>query len=67
MNEDLKTIILQIVLMIAAFLLAIGIWVGYSFFEARTFNKLTGSNISTFDAMFIQLRVQEPSIKNDNR
>lgn len=30
-----------------------------SFFEARAFNAVTGKNVSTWDAMWIELRVQE--------
>lgn len=33
-------------------------WVVSSFFEARAFNNATGKNISTWDAMWIELRVQ---------
>jgi hypothetical protein len=36
-------------------------WLGTSFMEARTFSRLTGREVSTIDAMFIQLRVQEPA------
>ena len=36
-------------------------WVVKSYFEARAFNRVTGKNVSTWDAMFIELRVQEPS------
>lgn len=32
-------------------------WAVSSHFEARTYNRLTGSNVSTWDAMFVQLRV----------
>lgn len=27
--------------------------------EARAFNRVTGGNVSTWDAMFVSLRVQE--------
>ena len=37
------------------------IWVGGSYMEARAFNHVTGKNVSTLDAMFIRLRVQEGS------
>lgn len=37
------------------------IWVGKSFFEARAFNKLTGSHATTWDAMWSDLRVQNSS------
>lgn len=35
------------------------IWVVSSSFEAASFNRVTGKNVSTWDAMFIDLRVQE--------
>jgi hypothetical protein len=35
-----------------------GSWVVQSFFEARAFNNATGANVSTWDAMWIELRVQ---------
>ncbi len=38
------------------FLLA---WIGKSYFEAAAYNRLTGSSVSTWDAMFVELRVQE--------
>jgi len=34
-------------------------WVVSSKFEADAFNKVTGKNVSTWDAMFIELRIQE--------
>lgn len=49
----------QIFIYVGFFLLFISIWVGYSYFEARSYNKVTGKNVSTLDAMFLELRVQE--------
>lgn len=48
-------------IMFILLLLTIGpvIWITRSYFEARAFNRVTGQNVSTFDAMFIELRVQE--------
>ena len=37
---------------------AIGIWATASHFEAAAYNRVTGSNVSTWDAMWIELRVQ---------
>jgi len=34
-------------------------WCVMSYFEARAFNRITGKNVSTVDAMFVSLRVQE--------
>jgi len=36
-----------------------GLWVGYSHFEARSFERVTGTQVSTWDAMFLELRVQQ--------
>jgi prepilin-type N-terminal cleavage/methylation domain-containing protein len=33
-------------------------WIVSSYFEAQSFNRLTKSNATTFDAMFTELRVQ---------
>lgn len=33
-------------------------WVGTSHFEARAYERITGKHVSTFDAMFVSLRVQ---------
>lgn len=30
-----------------------------AFFEARAYNRITGKNVSTWDAMFVRLTVQE--------
>ncbi|KKN88307.1 hypothetical protein LCGC14_0248690 [marine sediment metagenome] len=34
------------------------LWIAFSWIEARQYNRLTGGNATTLDAMFIQLRVQ---------
>ncbi len=39
--------------------LTVGAWISSSYFEARAYNRVTGAHVSTFDAMFIELRVQE--------
>ena len=52
----------RMILVVAVFLfMALSIWVGKSFFEAMAFNAATGKNVSTWDAMFIELRIQEQS------
>lgn len=35
------------------------LWLVHSYFEARAYNRITGSDVSTLDAMFLQLRVSE--------
>lgn len=34
-------------------------WILYSHFEARAYEQVTGKSVSTWDAMFLDLRVQE--------
>lgn len=34
-------------------------WVAYSFVEAKAYNSATGKHITTWQAMFLELRVQE--------
>ncbi len=41
--------------------LVIAGWVAGSHFEAKAFERVTGKHVSTWDAMFITLRVQEPT------
>ena len=48
------------ILLMAVFATGVFVWVVNSTFEASAFNDITGSNVSTWDAMFIELRVQEP-------
>ena len=40
-----------------------GAWVFKSRMEAKSFNRLTGANVSTWDAMWVELRVDIPVIK----
>lgn len=39
--------------------LLVGVWVFASWCEAAAFNRITGKSVSTWDAMFVTLRVQE--------
>lgn len=41
--------------------LMVALWVAFSHMEARAFNRVTGESVTTWDAMFIELRVQEGS------
>jgi hypothetical protein len=38
-------------------------WVIQSHFEAAAFNRVTGKHVSTWDAMWIELRVQEGPVR----
>jgi len=41
----------------ALVVLFLGFWIAWSYFEARSFERITGQHVSTFDAMFVELRV----------
>jgi hypothetical protein len=34
-------------------------WLIPSYFEARTYSRLTGASVSTWDALWVEFRVQE--------
>jgi len=55
--DDLRAV-LTFALVVTVILLSI--WVGASALEANAYRRLTGKQVSTWDAMFIELRVQEP-------
>ncbi len=57
----MKTVIPFILLIILVLSILIGIWVFRSKMKSNAFNNVTGKNVSTWDAMWIELRVQEPS------
>ncbi len=59
MTDNIKAALICAVLAVAL----IGGWVLVSHFEARTFSKLTGREVSTWDAMWVSLRVQDGAIK----
>ena len=46
-------------LMAGFVLLAIALWAGQSYMEAQAYNHVTGKSVSTWDAMWIELRVQD--------
>ena len=37
----------------------LGVWIGTSHYEAKAFERATGKQVSTWDAMWLDLRVQE--------
>ncbi len=37
---------------------AVGVWVVRSSLEAQSYNRLTGADATTWEAMWVQLRVQ---------
>ncbi len=40
-------------------ILPIIVWIIPSYFEARTYSRLTGAKVTMWDAMWVDLRVQE--------
>ena len=56
-------------IVIGALVLAIvlGIfWVLPSYYEARAFERITGKEVSTWDALWVELRVQEGTGRGEN-
>jgi len=57
-KSDLLPIVGILGTILAIVTLPITIWVFSSYMEASSFNKITGKNVSTWEAMFVDLRVQ---------
>ena len=45
------------VVIVGMIILSVGVWVLHSHLEAKAYNNVTGKEVSTFDAMFLELRV----------
>ena len=43
--------------------LCFGSWIGGSYMEAKTYTELTGMKVTTWQAMFVELRVIEPGVR----
>ncbi len=56
MNRDER---ITIAFVIIAAIAALGGWTTASHFEAKVFNEITGRDVSTWQAMWVQLRVQD--------
>lgn len=59
MTDDTKAAGVAAVVLLLTLVVAAVVWVGVSWLEASSFNRVTGKNVSTWDAMWIDLRVQE--------
>jgi hypothetical protein len=44
---------------VISIIIVILVWVGFSFFQAQSFNNLTNKNVSTWQAMFLNLKVEQ--------
>jgi len=53
-----KSITFELCCLALLVLAGFSIWPVQSYFEARAYNRLTGSDVSTWDAMWIELRVE---------
>lgn len=53
----MKEITLITMFIIGIFFIPIAGWVGKSYFEAKAYERVTGKEVSTWDAMWLELRV----------
>lgn len=64
MSEDLhneKQFVLAVLLiMLATFLVIGGGWIVASYMKAVAYTRITGKEVTTWDAMWVDLRIQEP-------
>lgn len=58
MYDEWKWVIGFLVTFLVVFLIG---WVVYSSLEAKAYNEITGKHVTTGQAMFLQLRVDNPS------
>lgn len=56
MDEDIRNGIIATFVVICLLLV---LWIGHSHFEAKSFNIATGKSITTWQAMWLDLRVVE--------
>lgn len=52
----IKNIILVLIILCLS-IVPLSFWVCSSYYEARAYSNVTGKKVSTFDAMFLELRV----------
>lgn len=61
MNRETKIVMALYAIGFAVFLIGLMcVQVFYSYQESKAFNRLTGANTTWWDAMWVELRVQEP-------
>ena len=54
-----RAVLLYVVPLLLVLAIWVGVWVFKSAMEANAYNRVTNSDVSTWDAMFIELRVQD--------
>jgi len=59
--DDKKAVVWAVALILAILALVLPLWVVRSYYEAQAFERVTGKHVLTWDAMFLDLRVQEPA------
>lgn len=55
----------SLILFLALIIFSTGAWIFNSSMEASAYNKVTGNNVSTWDAMWIELRVQDAPMQRN--
>ena len=63
MTREIESLIVGACLVAAGLVLLVSLWVLSSGAEARAFERVTGKHVSTWDAMWLDLRVQEQTEK----
>ena len=61
MRYDDHPILLSLGIVLATMVIGVCCWITKSYCEARAFTRMTGKPATTWDAMFLELRVQEPA------
>jgi len=56
--DSLRHLGCTVLLAAGVLLAALGVWAGSSYFEAAAYERVTGQKVSTWDAMWVELRVQ---------
>lgn len=59
MNQETREAVCGGLVMSLFLCFALALWVFLSYMEAENFNDVTGKNVSTWQAMWITLHVQE--------
>lgn len=62
-QDEKKPIKALIFMCIFVILLFFGLGVFFAHMEAKTYNKITGNNVTWWDAMWVDLRVQDSPTK----
>ena len=61
----MKEVILTALILFVIILATISCWVFKSSMEANVYTELTGKPVTTYQAMWVDLRVVEPAVSSD--